>query len=79
MELMKVIFGLGHKDQTGPGLPRGLVMEIRAVALVLLLLAIFLGGWFWMKSEEKAVYVRQGLERVQTAAGGGAGSGGDGD
>lgn len=74
MELIKVILGVKHKDQTGPGLPRGLVMEIRAVALVLVLLAIFLGGWFWMKNEEKEVYVRQGLERIQTAAGGEAGS-----
>jgi len=49
------------------------------VALVLLLLAIFLGGWFWIKSEEKAVNVRQGIERVQTATGGDAGSGGNGD
>lgn len=63
MEFIQVILGLGKKDQTGPGLPRGLVMEIRAVALVLLLLGLLLTGWFWLRNEERAAYVRQSLEK----------------
>ena len=62
MELIKVILGVRHKDQTGPGLPRGLVMEIRAVALVLVLLAIFLGGWF--PSHDRLCVLRASAVRI---------------
>lgn len=69
MELFKVILGVRHKDQTGPGLPRGLVMELRAVMIVLILLGLFLAGWWWARIEEKEAYGRHGLDRIQTAVG----------
>lgn len=52
------ILGLGNKNHEGPGIPRGTMMEIRAVQFLMLVILIVLGGWFWMKKEERKIYSR---------------------
>ena len=62
MEILKILLGFRDENLTGPGIPRGLVIELRAVGVALLVLALLAVGWFWKKKEEKEIYVRQESE-----------------
>ena len=59
MEILKILLGFRDENLTGPGIPRGRVMEMRAVALALLVLAFLAVGWLWKQKEEKEVYIQQ--------------------
>lgn len=71
MEILRIIIGLRKKSQTGPGVPRGLVMELRAVAVVALGIALGLAGWWWGKHLEKQAYFgkNSAIEKIPTAVG----------
>ena len=63
MEILKILLGFRDENLTGQGIPRGLVMELRAIGLALLALTLLAGAWLWMKKEEKKVYLQQKSEQ----------------
>ena len=65
--LKKILFW--EKDGFGPGMPRGVVMEIRAILFFSLLLVAIFSFWLWSGHEEKQVYLQTSFERTETAAG----------
>ena len=63
---------LGKKirDPQSPGVPRGQVMEARAILLVALLILAGLGAWWGIQQMDKQVYLGGATpERISTAAG----------
>jgi len=62
------MFGL-REDHPDAGRPRGLVLEIWAVLLVVLFLGSTLFVLQLNQYQEKQVYLRSSLERINTAAG----------
>ena len=62
------MFGL-REDHPGAGRPRGLVLEIWAVLIVVLFLGSTLFVLQFNQYQEKQVYLRSSLERINTAAG----------
>ena len=68
-EGLEIILGRKKKDHSGPGLPRGLVMEVRAVLIVLFGLALIFFLTLWANHQEKQVYLNSPIEKTATAAG----------
>ena len=59
-----------NRDSQGPGVPRGQVIEVRAVLLVALSILLGLGAWWGMQQMEKLAYLGDSkLGRISTAAG----------
>ena len=70
MKVLLQAFRKKYRDPQGPGLPRGLIMEIRAVLWVgFLILAGFAFWWGSQQLEKAAYFGDKKLERLPTAAG----------
>lgn len=68
--MLSQAFRKKHRDPQGPGLPRGLIMEVRAVLLVGFLIVAGFVIWWGSQQLEKSVYLGgQKLEQLPTAAG----------
>lgn len=70
MRMFSRAFRKKYRDPQGAGLPRGLVMEVRAVLLVgLLILAGFAIWWGSQQLEKNAYCGDKKPEQIPTAAG----------
>lgn len=72
MKVLSQAFRKKYRDPQGPGLPRGLIMEVRAVLLVGFLILAGFAVWWGSQHLEKTAYLGdKKLERLPTAAGAG--------
>lgn len=72
MKMLAQAFRKKYRDPQGPGLPRGLIMEVRAVLWVGFLILAGLAVWWGSQQLEKTAYFGdKKLERLPTAAGAG--------
>lgn len=70
MKTLGQILRKKHRDPQGPGLPRGLLMEIRAIFFLGWLILAGFAVWWGMQQLEKREYLgADWMERLPTAPG----------
>jgi hypothetical protein len=70
VKVLAQAFQKKYRDPQGPGLPRGLIMEVRAILLVGFLILVGFAAWWGSQQLEKTAYhVDTKQEQIPTAAG----------
>ena len=70
VKVVSQLLGRRPRDPQGAGLPRGRLMEVRAVISVALAILIGMGLWWGQKQLEKQAYLSGPKpEQISTAAG----------
>ena len=69
MSLLKFLFAPRSARHQGTGVPHGRLMEVRAIILLFVALALAMGGWAWMKRADRYSYVSPKIEQTSTAGG----------
>ena len=69
MSLLRLLFGAKKVRHQGAGVPKGQLLEYRAIVILLVTLLVGFGSWIWMKRVERYSYTSQKMGQISPASG----------